>query len=348
MNRSFRQSAFFYFVAAPLCWLACVFGNGMAQTTTIVAQAGCSGGVTPDKACMDRQTSVSESGIAIAPPAGAIAIGIGPPGAGFIGMQDDVQIVKNAPYQAQAITEIKQTLANGSHIVQTTTATVARDSEGRTVRIQKLGEIGPIGPWMSTTSSKGNSPVLTTIFNPVSRTHIDFTSDSKIARMVTLPALLPLPPHPAEAGSAAIASGQVQGFVIGSGSVRDNAAMNGFAVTTQRFSLQGGGGGNEKTKPLGTKTIDGIRVVGTRSVSTIPKGTIGNDRDIVVIHETWYSPELKLVLRSIHDDPRFGQTTYSLTNIQRREPDKALFQVPAGYKIEKLPPPQTRRIMSHP
>ena len=52
-------------------------------------------------------------------------------------------MVKSEPYQAQAVTEMKQTLADGSHIDQTTTATVARDNDGRTVRIQKLTTLGP-------------------------------------------------------------------------------------------------------------------------------------------------------------------------------------------------------------
>jgi hypothetical protein len=86
---------------------------------------------------------------------------------------------------------------------------------------------------------------------------------------------------------------------------------------------------------LGTKAIEGIQVTGTRSVSTIPAGAIGNDKDIVVTRETWYSPELKLVIQSTQDDPRFGETMYSLTNIQRNEPDEALFQIPTGYKVEK-------------
>jgi hypothetical protein len=70
-------------------------------------------------------------------------------------------------------------------------------------------------------------------------------------------------------------------------------------------------------------------------VSTIPAGAIGNDRDIVVTRETWFSPELKLVIQGTQNDPRFGATTHSLTNIQRSEPDEALFQIPADYKVEK-------------
>jgi hypothetical protein len=36
---------------------------------------------------------------------------------------------------------------------------------------------------------------------------------------------------------------------------------------------------------------------------------------------------------SKHNDPRFGEQTYRLTNIVRSEPDASLFTVPNGYKL---------------
>jgi hypothetical protein len=97
---------------------------------------------------------------------------------------------------------------------------------------------------------------------------------------------------------------------------------------------------NTKTESLGTKTIDGVQVAGTRSTSTIPAGTIGNDKDIITTRETWYSAQLKLDVLKIQDDPRFGHTTYSLTNIQLGEPEAALFQVPPDYRVETRAMPQ--------
>jgi hypothetical protein len=45
-----------------------------------------------------------------------------------------------------------------------------------------------------------------------------------------------------------------------------------------------------------------------------------------------------MVIMSKHSDPRSGETTYQLTNINRSEPAKFLFEVPAGYTIsEGLP-----------
>jgi hypothetical protein len=240
-----------------------------------------------------------------------------------LAIQENADVVKNQPYQAQAVTEMKQTLADGSHITQTTTATVARDSDGRTVRIQKLGAIGPWKP--ASDSAQSDGPTLTTIFDPVAQTHIDYTSDSKIAHVLPIP--MPL--------SGAI-KGRARGFaMIGPGSGAMGPGPVTFALQGHEDSGEAGSDANSKSEALGTKTIDGIPVTGTRTTTTIPAGTIGNDKDLTISRETWYSPDLKLVIQSTQTDPRFGETTYSLMNIQRSEPDPALFQVPAGYTIDK-------------
>jgi hypothetical protein len=90
-----------------------------------------------------------------------------------------------------------------------------------------------------------------------------------------------------------------------------------------------------KTESLGKQTIEGVEAEGARSVITIPEGRIGNDRPIEIISERWYSPELQTVVLSKHNDPRFGESVYRLTNINRAEPAQTLFDVPADYKIEE-------------
>jgi protein TonB len=40
-----------------------------------------------------------------------------------------------------------------------------------------------------------------------------------------------------------------------------------------------------------------------------------------------------------HSDPRFGETTYRLTNINRSEPARELFEVPADYTVKEPPGP---------
>ncbi|HEX8686715.1 MAG TPA: hypothetical protein VF654_09435, partial [Pyrinomonadaceae bacterium] len=62
---------------------------------------------------------------------------------------------------------------------------------------------------------------------------------------------------------------------------------------------------------------------------------IGNERAIQITSERWYSPELQVVVMTRHSDPRFGETTYRLTNVTRAEPDRSLFEVPAGYALAR-------------
>ena len=264
------------------------------------------------------------------PALGPAQIGVVTTGGMAISMQDNAEVVKNQPYQAQAVTEVKQTLADGSHITQTTTATVARDSDGRTVRVQKLGAMGP---WKSaTTSSQANAPTLTTVFDPVAQTHIDYSSENKVAH--SLPMLPPLPPLAKGETNVTRRFAVFAGAPVADGTGPGPNANYVYRTRTDSAEVTNA---NIKTESLGDKAIDGVSVTGTKTTSTIPAGTIGNDRDLVVTRETWYSPDLKLVIQSTQNDPRFGETTYSLTNIQRNEPDPSLFQVPAGYKIEKVP-----------
>lgn len=300
MTRSLFSSTCCCFVAL----LSSVSNHGQAQVTVVTGP--------------DQQPNTN---FVFAPAPGPAQIAVLSTRGGFA-LQENAETVKDEPYQAQATTEIKQTLADGSHIVQTTTSTVARDSDGRTVRIQKLSTIGP---WKSKSDSDGSSTTLTSIFDPVAKMHIDYTSDTKVAHE------LPLPP---ELPSGTATTVQANGFAVGS-----LAAPTGNMV----YSVQSRAGspppgkepGSTTTESLGTKTIEGLQVTGTRDVNTIPAGAIGNDKDIVVTRETWYSPELKLVIQSTQNDPRFGETIYSLTNIQRSEPDETLFQIPTGYKVEK-------------
>jgi hypothetical protein len=102
------------------------------------------------------------------------------------------------------------------------------------------------------------------------------------------------------------------------------------------------------TASLGTQTISGVLAEGTRTTRTIPAGAIGNTNPIVITVERWYSPDLQTVVMMKRSDPRMGETTFQLTNIQRQEPDASLFQVPADYTVRQgrvgqfrrgLPPP---------
>jgi hypothetical protein len=99
---------------------------------------------------------------------------------------------------------------------------------------------------------------------------------------------------------------------------------------------------------LAPTMVEGLPVEGTRSTTTVPAGQVGNERDILVVDEVWYSPDLQMNLMTKHSDPRGGETVYKLTTISRSEPDPALFQVPAGYTITEGRPPETLFIFPPP
>ena len=80
--------------------------------------------------------------------------------------------------------------------------------------------------------------------------------------------------------------------------------------------------------PNGTYTdpvTNTVYPVDDRKVTrTIPAGAIGNQFAIVNTSERWYSSALDLLLEDTHTDPRFGTTTYQLSNIGQT-PASALF-----------------------
>jgi hypothetical protein len=86
--------------------------------------------------------------------------------------------------------------------------------------------------------------------------------------------------------------------------------------------------------------IEGVEAEGTRTTITIPAGRIGNDKPIEIVQERWYSPELHTTILNKHNDPRWGETVYKLTKINRSEPDRSLFEAPGDYTVREEP---TRR-----
>jgi hypothetical protein len=55
----------------------------------------------------------------------------------------------------------------------------------------------------------------------------------------------------------------------------------------------------------------------------------------MIVTEQWYSKDLEATVLAKRNDPRFGISSYQLTNVQRIEPLASLFQVPSGYTIEE-------------
>ena len=87
-----------------------------------------------------------------------------------------------------------------------------------------------------------------------------------------------------------------------------------------------------KEEDLGTRRMEGVDVHGTRDTQTIPAEANGG-KEITVVDEYWYSEDLRLNMLAIHKDPRTGEQTTTVTQVDRGEPDPAIFEIPSGYKI---------------
>jgi hypothetical protein len=79
--------------------------------------------------------------------------------------------------------------------------------------------------------------------------------------------------------------------------------------------------------------IEGVTADGERFTRTWPVGSQGNDRPFQTFFENWVSPELKVMVLSKNFDPRSGESTTKLININRAEPPASLFQPPPDYTI---------------
>jgi len=123
-------------------------------------------------------------------------------------------------------------------------------------------------------------------------------------------------------------------------------------ILTFNFTLADDGKNNEMTartaalmptemrfktneESLGKQMMEGVEAEGKRSTTTIPAGAIGNELPILIVTETWYSPELQTIIYSKHSDPRTGETLYRMANIRRGDPDPSMFQVPPDYIIKE-------------
>jgi hypothetical protein len=232
--------------------------------------------------------------------------------------------ITGAPYTATASTETTQVLGDGNRIANNSTVSLARDSQGRTRREETMGMVGP---WQV------NGPKLVFINDPASQTNYVLDENQQTAMAMKLPNSPPgsIPPPPLPPG-AQMQTGVDMGYM----------ARGGANVT---FISKGPGGvqPDVKTESLGVQTMENVSVEGKRVTTTIPAGQIGNLQPIETVSEVWFSPDLQVVVMSKHSDPRFGETTYQLTGIQRSEPDPSLFQVPPGYTVQNMPSPMSIR-----
>jgi len=103
------------------------------------------------------------------------------------------------------------------------------------------------------------------------------------------------------------------------------------ATTPPVFASNGPQNEFTREEDLGVHEMQGLAVHGLRHTQTIPAGTGGSGKDIVVTDEYWYSEDLRINLVLKHNDPRTGSVIMTVTQIARADPDSSLFQIPDGY-----------------
>ena len=238
--------------------------------------------------------------------------------------------VLGAPYSASITIQSVQTLGDGTRIEQTFSGSTARDSQGRTRQDAPLPNLGNL--------SAANAPHLVFIQDPVSQNSYTLNLTDKTAQK--MPTAGPGSAGPSVAGVAPAPGGPGgDKFFI---QMRAPAGPDPAALPPQ-IAIAGFAGGEDdaqaSTENLGSQTMEGVQVNGTRTTRTIPAGQMGNDRPISIVTEVWTSPDLKTVVYSKRSDPRTGEQTFRLTNIVRADPDPALFTVPSDFKVVDGPQP---------
>lgn len=218
-------------------------------------------------------------------------------------------VITGQPYSAVQVSEHTETLANGTHIQQKwESALLYRDSQGRT-RTERFTYAGALPVH---TEEPGHR--LVRISDPVAGYVYVLDIQRRVAHRLKIltegEALqrarseesteAPRPAHPVPA----------------------NPTLN---APSERPQV--------KQETLGKDVTEGVEVAVRRMTMTTPEGLDGNDQPLVRVCENQYSEELKLTILSKCSDPRAGDSVTRLENLQRTDPDPALFQVPGDYKV---------------
>ena len=283
------------------------------------------------------------------------------------------KLVKNSPFSAEAVSESVQVLSDGNRIVRSSTSKLYRNSEGRFRREMSGGSGGVMGTYygfgqgvsildpvighrlMLDTNERtarvvqlgsgqniaiaGRAAVATRATKPLTdakRAELeakllnsgDMTEEQKTKlRRELAEAKTYAEVASAGGGTSTIVAPASSPVTVVTG--EGNSYNMVYGVGRPKYET--------RTEELGERDFEGVSAAGSRSITIIPAGTIGNERDIEIVYERWYSKDLELVVYSKHSDPRFGEQTYRLTNIVRSEPDPSLFTVPNGYRVLSEP-----------
>jgi hypothetical protein len=276
----------------------------------VLAQSGFSG-----SANMNNRTGVMQGSVHITPPRYA-----GP-------------VVAGAPYSAQRVSEHVLTTADGTKFTTSSTLeTEYRDSLGRTRKERPIIMAGPGANVPST-------PLLVEIRDPVTQVGYTFDTQSKVAHRMKYDGQAERPASGGWIGGGVGAAGMTgEIFTTLATGAASPPGRNGSPAMANRVAAAQPAAG-ERPHPefshedLGTQSVEGVTARGTRYITTWPAGSQGSDRPFQTVSETWYSDDLKLTVLTKTSDPRSGESTTKMININRVEPDASLFTPPPDYTV---------------
>ena len=206
--------------------------------------------------------------------------------------------VQGKPLSATEVYQTTQVLSDGTHVDRSNTSQFYRDDQGR---------------------MRSESPAHVLIFDPVAGFTYDLNTKQKTYSQT------PIPARTAFEWIAAVGNGT---DISSTGANLEGDPGASYAQRlASRSSVQ------QVTEELPPQNVEGVWAKGSRITITIPAGTFGNNRDVKVVNERWYSDDLKVLLKSSNNDPRYGLTTYELKQIVREPPNPALFKAPADYGL---------------
>ena len=222
----------------------------------------------------------------------------------------------NAPFSAEAVTTVNQTLRNGTRLEQSTTARYYRDSLGR-LRVELLME----GLRQPKTMSERH--IRLTVC-PFAREFPDVPEPScysldPVTRTKRWgdPWLLPL-----------TKDGHFLGVPVG------GVRFMHFARAQDILRYEPQAADSIQHEPLGRRRIAGVDTTGERTSVSIPALVYPrNQAPLDLVDEEWESAELGLVIYARYSDSNGGFIEYRLKNIRRAEPSPDLFVIPANYDV---------------
>jgi hypothetical protein len=216
--------------------------------------------------------------------------------------------VTGSPMSANQERKSVQTLGDGTTIERSSSDMFYRDSQGRTRLEQTVN---------------GQTHII--IWDAVAGFRAQLDPAAKTARKAAM-----------AAGRGGRGGGQFQPTApAATGGLRGGTVAPAGTVTPLLAEMKSMAD-NSKEEDLGMQTVNGVPAQGTRTTLTIPAGQIGNNRDIHVVNERWYSSELQMMVKTVNTDPRYGVSTFQLTNISRAQPDSRLFQIPPEYTVTEM------------